>query len=369
MTNQISIEEFVSNAAALYNTKRDGRAIPVLLRGRPGQGKSSFIEGRLRHELEDTYGVPVDVITDMPAQRDAPDYRGFLIPHKTADGTPESRYTKPDLLSRIEKSPAYEGGIVILFLDELLQADQLTQKVLTDLILNGRLGEYQLPNNVWILCASNYQEDGAGVNRALTILTNRMVTLDVYLPLPTWTGYAKNLKLHPVCIDFVQFRPELVFTDEVPRRDGPFPTPRSFTDACRYLSQQAKKDVIPTDGFARAIVAGLVGEACMLEFFAYVDDAQHLPKLKDILAKPSTCKVPSETKLSAQYAAAQLLVRSANSENVNELWTYAERLIKDMQAKIANDLLANKFGGVLFNAPAFTKWVAENKSLLANTFS
>lgn len=366
---QVSIMEFAKQSPSLYATKRDGRAIPVWLRGRPGQAKSSVVENGVKAFLMKAYDCPVDVITDMPAQRDAPDYRGYLVPTKMASGNPISVYTKPDLLTRVENSPAFEGGIVVLFLDEIMQADHLTQKVLTDLILNGRLGEFQLPTNVWIICASNYQEDGAGVNRALTILTNRMTSLDVHLPFASWKKYATKQGLPTSVVDFAEFRQDLAFANAVPSKEGPFPTPRSLTDAARYLKQRTGSDgTIPTDEFTKSLVAGQIGEAAMVEMFAYVADAAELPKLSEIIKDPEQAKCPDYSKMSAQYAASQLLLRCADATNINQLWVYAERLLKDMQVKIANDLLNNNFGGVLFNAPRFTKWLAENRSLVSSSF-
>lgn len=369
MATPISIVDFAKNAPSLYATKRNGRPIPVWLRGRPGQAKSSFVENGVRLVLSKAFDCPVDVITDMPAQRDAPDYRGYLVPTKVQGGNPLSVYTKPDLISRVEASPAIHDGIVILFLDELAQADHLTQKVLTDLILNGRLGEFSLPENVWILAASNYQEDGAGVNRVLSILTNRLTVLDVHLPFDAWKSYAAKQGLPDLVLDFAEFRKDLVFVDAIPSKDGPFPTPRSLTDAARYIQTRMQSGPdFPTDSFTKAVVAGFVGEPCMIELFAYAADAAELPKLSEIVADPHQAKCPSWDKMSAQYAASQLLIRGADQSNINQLWLYAERLLKDMQVKIANDLLKNNFGGVLFNAPSFTKWMSENRSLIASSF-
>jgi hypothetical protein len=316
----------------------------------------------------------VDVIVDMPAQRDAPDYRGYLVPTKVANGAPLSVYTKPDLFSRIEASPAIDKGIVVLFLDEIGQADSLTQKVLTDLILNGRIGEYTLPENVWIIGASNYQEDGAGVSRALTILTNRMTILDVYLPFEDWAKHAARLGIPPVVIDFADFRKDLVFTDAIPSRDGPFPTPRSLTDASRHIMQRKTDQglddpmAVPQDSFTKALVSGCVGSSTAIELFAYAENAAVLPKIHEIVADPANAKLPPFDMMSAQYAASQLLIRGATQQNVNAIWKYAERLLKEQQARIANELLKNKFGGTLFNAPDFTRWLAENRSLVTATF-
>jgi len=284
-----------------------------------------------------------------------------------------SVYTKPDLFSRIEASPAYHDGIVVLFLDELLQADHLTQKVLTDLILNGRIGEFVLPNNVWIIAASNFQEDGAGVNRALTILTNRLIVIDVHLPLSAWKKYAARTGLPEIGIEFACFREDIIFSQAIPARSGPFPTPRSFTDALRFVrSRQASMNIsdpmdVPADEMTRAGVAGSIGEAAMIEFYAYAAEYKELPKFEEIILDPLAAKLPDQTKPASQYAACQLLVRNATADCIEQVWKYAERLVLDLQARLANELLEKSYGGVLFNSPNFARWMAQHKTLLVNS--
>ena len=373
MTDAISITDVAANAVALYETKRGGRPMPLMLIGPPGHAKSSIVEGPLAHTLAAHYGCTVEVITDMPAQRDAPDYKGFLVPTKTAEGTPVSRYTKPDLVYKVEQSTA---DIVVLFFDEILGADHLVQKALTDVMLNGRLGEYVLPEHVWIVGASNRQQDGAAVNRALTILTNRLVTLNVHLPLWAWVKHAEELRLPATGLAFAKFKPGIVFTQEAPTRDGPFSSPRSYTDALRHLS--VKKALLgdtdpmtlPSDPFTRSVVTGSIGPAATTELYAYAQVYSELPTIREIEDDPEHAPVPPMHRLDAQFAAGQMLTTYANGDNIGALWTYAERLVRDLQASIVFSLMSNSFGGTLLNCKSLSKWIADprNKALLSSSW-
>jgi len=370
----VSIADVASNVVDLYETKRNGRPMPILLLGRPGQAKSVFVETEFKRRLAAHYDCEVDVIVDMPAQRDSVDYRGIVIPFKGPNGTPESAYTKPDLVARIEKSPAYKDGIVVLFMDEMLLSDHLTQKALTDPVLNSRLGEWQLPDNVWIVAASNYQQDGAGVNKAITILTNRIAVFDVVLPMENWQMYAMKRGVPPLGLAFADFRKDL-FMQATPRDGLPFITYRSFTDAMEFIrvkkARMGDTDPmkIPSDHFTRARVAGSIGEAAMVELYAFADTYAELPRLSDIIADPMSAKVPPIHRMDCQYACAHMLMASVTASNINSLWKYAERLVRELQATIIERLTSSDSGGVLLNSPDVAAWIArpENRALLVAT--
>lgn len=375
---EISIAEIASNAIDLYETKCDsvGHATPILLEGKPGQAKTDFIRHEIRQRLASHYDCPVSVLIDVPSQRDPMDYRGFMVPTKVQGGTPESIFTKPDLVSRIEKLDGYNDGIVILFMDELLQADHLTQKVLTDLFLNYRLGEWVLPPNVWVISATNTQQDGAGVNRALTILTNRLAKFRVFLPIEAWLKWAREKALPAMGPAFAEFRKDM-FQQPTPRDGEPFLTYRSFTDALRFIKARKARlgdndpMSVPDDHFTRARVAGAIGEAAMVEFYAFAATFAELPKISEIVADPTTAKIPPLRRMDAQYAAAHLVMSSVTAGNINQLWTYSERLVRELQATIIKQLTDSTAGGILLNSPAIAHWIADpaNKALLANTFA
>jgi hypothetical protein len=382
------------NAVTLYRTKQNGRPMPVYLEGPPGSGKSKIVETVIPDVLEEHFfpdaeptdmperpnvcwsqGGKVAVITEILSTVESTDIRGFAMPVKDKDtGKYETAWIMPAIVRAEAWAYAQGAKIVVFFFDELPQCDGSTQKGVVDIMLNGRIGEHGLRRTTWCVAAGNRTKDMAGANRLLSILRNRVVNYEVELPLAKMLKWATKNGMPPIIADFLEFRPDLL-ADIVPTKDGAFLTNRSMTQAFNLINASKRAqgitddNVLPDDDFTMDTVTGVIGEAATVELYAYAADAANLPKIEEIIADPVKCMVPGTDQMSAQYAAAQLLKRNATQQNVVQLWTYAERLMKDMQAKIANDLLENQFGGVLFNTKIFNDWLAENRTLVNATFA
>jgi hypothetical protein len=377
--NPIAIHEIAANVPTLFETKASsGHPEPFVMVSKPGQAKSDTIEGEFRLALQNYLGRPVMVITDMPANRDPMDYKGYALPVKREGKHPVSVYTIPDLIERIERCAA-EDEFVILFLDELLQADSLTQKPLADLLLNYRLGEHTLPDNVWIVGATNWASDGAGANRALTHLANRINWFATYLPMDNWVRWARKAGLPAAGIAYAQMQ-ERAFIEPEIAKDGPFLTYRSFSKGLATL--QAHKDtkgiddprVVPDTTFLRRALEGRIGIAHATQFYAFASVMETLPSRQEILEHPNTAKVPEVHRVDAQYAVASVTVDIATREGatydqVNACCDYALRLIPDLAAKALIDIKQSPNGGAVLNSPKVGKWLMDNRALLTAIYS
>lgn len=372
--NAVALNEFPKQAAFLYSCKNShGHAEPLVIQSPPGQGKSDMIENQLARELGSAYDCPVDVITDMPANRDPMDYKGFALPTKREGKAPASVYTEPDLVERVNRSHAIDDGIVVLFLDEFGQADHLTQKVLADLLLNYRLGEYQLPTNVWIVGATNQQSDGAGVNRILTHLNNRVAWYNAYLPMNEWASWARLHDIPAVGIAFAEFN-ERYFSQPEPTKDGPFLTYRSFTKAMQALNAYKLTHdiddprVIPDDAFLRRTVEGRIGVQHALSFFEYARVMEHLPKPQQVYSDPDNAPVPED--MAAMYAASNMVTELANRtdtpSHVEACVTYATRLPGDLAASALVSMNLGPNGGISQNCRGMAAWLKDHAVLLAD---
>jgi len=111
--------------------------IPVLLWGRPGVGKSSFLEGL------DQADFPV--LTLIASIHDPTDFSGLPI-HKKG----MVRYAIPEWVKKFEKQ---EEGL--LFLDELTTAPPAVQAALLRVVLERKVGFHTLPDKVRIVAAAN----------------------------------------------------------------------------------------------------------------------------------------------------------------------------------------------------------------------
>lgn len=353
--------DIVKQAANLYES---GTALHLI--GPPGVGKSDIVKNELVAALSAQYGEKFGYHDVVVPTLDAPDFRGFLIPTKDAAGKPTSFFTRSAVMPSEEYLREHPRGI--MFLDERNQADQLTQKSLAPVVLSKRFGENYLGDLWWVISASNRQQDGSGVGKALKHMVNRERSIAVEPHVLAWAIWAEARQVHPMLIAFAKTRPNIVFSDTVPKEDAPFCTPRSFISAAKLMGRAAGTDAqgnpnmkIPNDGIMMQLVAGDIGDKAAAELFAYLKVADDLPTIEEIMADPKGCKCPKE--LSAAYAAMQMCIHFVNPTNVDKLWAFAERFPKELQVSAARSL-CEKGAGVLLNSKALGTWLINNKALI-----
>lgn len=350
------LSQLAKRILPLYQTRT-----PVTLSGSPGIGKSDMVH-TLPKILSDKLGVEFGHVTVEASTLDSPDVIGFLVPQKNAEGEAIARYTKPDIIRQIELSGCDHG---ILFIDEIGQADALVQKALASLFIEGKLGEYRIPEGWMVISATNRIEDRAGVTKELSHFTNRQCKVEIEANTEDWTAWARENGVHHMAIAFANFRPAVVMTSEVPAKPGPYCTPRSFTNAAKFLRNMIDhdEDELPSDEVTQAIVSGYIGEASSAELFGFLKVHEHLPTFADILKDPMKAKLPPKENLAASYAAAALVIAKADATNVDPAFTYCTRLPIEMQTSVARSLILTIQGAAL-NSKAISDFIVKNNALI-----
>ena len=357
------IIDLIKVAPDLY---KNGRAVHLI--GPPGIGKSDVIKHDIVRTLSEAYGEEFGYHDFLAPTVDAPDIRGFLVPTKLADGTPSSFYTRPALLPSKEYLAKHPRGLY--FIDERNSADILTNKASAPIILSKRFGDEFLPGGWQVWSASNRVEDQSGASKALKMMTNRECVIELQSDVLSWSLWAENRKMHPLMIAFAKARPGVVFAESVPKHDGPFCTARSFVGAAEFIATMAGVDAngnanmkIDIGPVGMQVVTGFIGEAATAELAQYIKLGANLPDIEDILKDPMTAKCPDPKDLAVAYAVAQLLLHYAKPENIDTLWTYAERLPREIQVSTGQNLV-QRGGGVLLNSAKMTAWIRNNKALI-----
>ena len=227
------------------------------------------------------------------------------------------------------------------------------------LILDRRLGDYEVPEGWAIVAAGNRQGD-RGVTYAMPApLANRFSHYEVDINLDDWVRWAFHAGVDERVIGFLRFRPDMLFDFDPAQNPVAFPSPRSWEFAHRAL-QKFSQDPDMLSGALQACV----GPAAGIELHAFIRNLDHLPDIDGILAGELST-VPED--LDLQYAVAAALVGRAAQvgedpgaiDLYSRILDYAGRFPqKEMGVMLVSDL-HRAVGPPLFAAPGFPDWARQ----------
>ncbi len=322
-----------------FTSTLEGHHTPVMLWGPPGVGKSQMVI-----EVANKHDKPV--IDIRLSQMEPTDLRG--IPFRSDQGV---EWAVPVILPDAER----HGPEGILFLDEITSAAPTVSAAAYQLILDRRLGEYQVPDGWAIFAAGNRQGD-RGVTYAMPApLANRFSHFEVDTHLDDWVAWAYAHQIDERVIAFLRFRPELLFDFDPAHNPVAFPSPRSWEFAHRALQKFTGGNLLLES------IQACVGPAAGIELNAFIDNLDNLPDI-DAIVQGEEASVPKETDL--QYAVAAALVGRAirvkdngqSQEVFGHILDYAGRFPqREMGVMLVSDM-HRAVGQPLFEVPQFTNW-------------
>jgi hypothetical protein len=318
----------------------EGHHTPVMLWGPPGVGKSQMVA-----QIATAHRAPV--IDIRLSQMEPSDLRG--IPFRVEDRV---EWAVPAILPNSER----HGVRGILFLDEITSAPPAVSAAAYQLILDRRLGEYQVPDQWAIFAAGNRQGDRGVTYSMPAPLANRFSHFEVDTHMDDWVAWAYVNDIDERIIGFLRFRPELLFDFDPAHNPVAFPSPRSWEFAHRGLR---KFEDHPS--LLQGTLQACVGPAAGIELHAFVNSLDQMPDLDAILAGG---EVPVPTEIDLQYAVAAALVGRAIRAHgerdaagvIGNILVYAGRFPqREMGVMLVSDL-HRAIGNGLFEVPAFADW-------------
>lgn len=335
----------------LQNLIKNQLPISTMIWGPPGIGKSSIV-GQIAQDSQ------LEFIDLRLSQLAPTDLRGLPVPLAMESNNGSairgvSTWYPPEFLPT--------SGKGILFLDELNMAPPAMQGIAQQLILDRRVGAYEVPDGWYIWAAGNRKEDRASVFEMPAPLANRFLHLQVTADFESFKAYALAKGFNEQIIAFLSYRPTLLH--KIDPQSYAWPSPRSWEMASKLHS--SKMDIVPA-----------IGEGTTAEFNAFVTIYQTLPDLKPILTGAGkNISFPKEP--STRYATTiGLTVRAADanqaynafkwlSEKATPEWTQLfctdiARLMRD-QGKLG--ILAM----LIKKEPQMKKFFSSFETLLATT--
>ncbi len=256
---------------------------PLFLWGPPGIGKSDIIK-QLGTEL-DAHVIDVRLSLWEPT-----DIKG--IPYfDSNDGT--MRWAPPAELP--SKAFAANHGQIILFLDEMNSAAPAVQAAAYQLVLNRKVGAYELPDNVVIVAAGNRESDKGVTYRMPAPLANRFVHLEMAIDWDDYFQWAVENQVHKDVIGFLSFSKKDLYDFDPKSASRAFATPRSWSFVSELLTDDDTDETTLTD-----LVSGAIGEGLAVKVMAHRKIASKMPNPSDILSGKVTKMDTKE--ISAMYS-------------------------------------------------------------------
>ena len=174
-----------------------------------------------------------------------------------------------------------------LFLDELPACAPDVQKAFYSLLLERRIGEFQLPRGTWVVAAGNRVQDRALVRSMSSALVNRVTVLNLRVDVGEWLDWAAAHGVRPEIRRFVACVPEALLRP-VPETPSPFSTPRAWAAFSRALDLAAARGALDAQT-RRALAFGRLSPEDAAIFCALADETlTPLRELHDYLREPQT---------------------------------------------------------------------------------
>jgi hypothetical protein len=244
-----------------FKTKR-----PVFLWGPPGIGKSDLIQSI----ADDMNALVIDL---RLGQMEPTDLRGIPYYNKTNNNMD---WAPPVDLPTNELASKYDS--IVLFLDELTSGAPSVQAAAYQLVLNRKIGNYTLPDNVVIVAAGNRESDKGVTYRMPTPLANRFVHLELRVDFNSWVDWAVVNNIHKDVVGYLTFAKGDLYDFDAKSSSRAFATPRSWVFVSELI------DDTMTSNTMMNLIAGTVGEGLAIKFMAHRKFAQKMPNPSDILA-------------------------------------------------------------------------------------
>ena len=308
---------------------------PCIVWGPPGAAKSMIaqqVAATANRRYVDVRALLLDPV----------DLRG--IPWR--DGADRTRWAPPAFLP-----PTDDPGRWLINLEELPSAVPMVQAALYQLVLDRKVGEYELPEGASLIACGNRESDRGVTHRMPTPLASRFVHLEIRVDAADWCAWAaaEGLAAGSNFLRAAQAGAAApVRSRSRARRPSPAPARGEFISNI----VQHRNSLDPA--VERALFRGTVGEAAAVEFSAFLKVWRELPHPRTVIDDPDNALVPENA--SALIALCGSLYRMADDVNLGAIVSYAQRLRREVGEFLVGSCIRREPD--LQHTEAFIRWAA-----------
>lgn len=223
---------------------------PICISGHPGTGKSTTValiakELDMNIVIESGPTLTHEILSGLPDTINTPQYQQFSIDGSEPQST---QWSIPEMIAKTIR--AAESKPTVLLIDDFHMVSPHLQAYFYGLLLERRLGNYKLPDNVAIILTMNDSES-AGFNGINSAVRNRMAILRVEFDFDYWLESYGN-RLHYLVASFLKTKSNYCMEEETTGIVG-YATARAWT-AIAYELKLHTNDFIQQNA---SLIAGM----------------------------------------------------------------------------------------------------------------
>jgi len=238
--------------------------------GRHGLGKSAG-----GHQAAKALGYKM--LDIRLAQKEAIDIAGMLFTFEDKElGMSVTASHPPQWFA-----DALKKGKVIIFFDEFNMARSETTNATFEIVLDRKLNNQKLPDDVFIMCAGNPEDERYQTTPMSESLRDRLMHIKVEGNVDNWLEWAGEEELNPHIVSFIRACPGMLWHQN--KLDEKFPveirhSERSWERASRIMQLKVDEDLIAE------CLCGIVGQEIAMAFLKTIEKDNMPINVKEVFA-------------------------------------------------------------------------------------
>lgn len=360
----MNINELKTVLNAMVKQKK---TVTPMIWGPHGIGKSSVVR---QVAAENGYRC----LSMILSQKEAVDLAGMLYTYRDEElGISVTGHNPPEWFA-----DAMRRGKVILFFDEFNQARRDVMSAAFELVLDRRLNNHVLPEDVFIFCAGNPQDGRYDVNKMSPALVDRFVHLHALPDVNSWLEWAGGEGgMSKDVVSFIKAQPAAAFHRD--ERDREFPV--EVRPSLRAWKERVDKllDLKVPANLMYEVIRGCVGVEYASAFIAVMNSKVVPLTAEEILGfgAPERDRMaafldPSRMRIDLATQSANHLIEFAKkdkakvSERIASVVEFIEMLPDDLCVSVVKQLnpMSDLWSAKMLESPTISSKLSKVRSIV-----